>query len=162
MSVKQSTNHIGQGLSGEINGQKYRIGSASFVGATDIKDSMDQAVYLVDESQVLAKFLLVDAIRADAAETVKLIKESGCLVSIASGDSSNHVEEVANKIGIDDVNKGLSPEGKLQLVRQYQTRSNVAMFGDGINDAPVLAGANLSIAMGSGAAVPKARLILSY
>lgn len=155
LSVKQSTNHIGQGLSGEINGQKYRIGSAEFVGATDIKDSMEQAVYLVDESQVLAKFLLVDAIRADAAETVKLIKESGCLVSIASGDSSNHVEEVANKIGIDDVNKGLSPEGKLQLVRQYQTRSNVAMFGDGINDAPVLAGANLSIAMGSGAAVTK-------
>lgn len=155
LSVKQSKNHIGQGLSGEINGQKYRIGSAAFVGATEITDSTKQVIYLVNESQVLAKFLLVDAIRSDAAETVKLLKESGCLVSIASGDASNHVEEVANKIGIDDVNKGLSPEGKLQLIRQYQTHSNVAMFGDGINDAPVLAGANLSIAMGSGAAVTK-------
>ncbi|QDO84189.1 cadmium-translocating P-type ATPase [Shewanella psychropiezotolerans] len=155
LRVMQSKNHIGQGLSGEINGLKYRIGSAAFVGTTDITDSTKQAIYLVDESQILAKFLLVDAIRGDAAETVKQLKENGCRVSIASGDSSNHVEEVANKIGIDDVNKGLSPEGKLQLVRQYQIRSNVAMFGDGINDAPVLAGANLSIAMGSGAAITK-------
>ncbi|BAJ02137.1 heavy metal translocating P-type ATPase [Shewanella violacea] len=154
-SVNQSLNHIGQGLSGEVNGHQYRIGSAAFVGASDIRNSKAQSIYLADESQILAKFILVDAIRCDAAATVKILKESGCRVSIASGDTSDHVEEVASKVGIKDVNKGLSPQGKLQLVRQYQTQSHVAMFGDGINDAPVLAGANLSIAMGSGAAVTK-------
>ncbi|WP_077751439.1 heavy metal translocating P-type ATPase [Shewanella psychrophila] len=155
LSVEKSQNHIGQGLSGEILGQVYRIGSATFVGVTDITDNTEQAIFLANESQVLAQFSLVDTIRSDAGDTVKQLKKIGCLVSIASGDTSNHVEEVANKIGIEDVNKGLSPEGKLQLVRRYQTQSNVAMFGDGINDAPVLAGANLSIAMGSGAAVTK-------
>lgn len=152
LQVLQCQSHIGKGVSGTIDGIEYRIGSAKFVG---LSSQQKQTVYLSDSHSVLAQFVLVDAIRSDAPQTVKTLTLSGCKVSIASGDTSSHVDEVAQKVGISDVNKGLTPEGKLTLIRQYQQKSNVAMFGDGINDAPVLAGANLSIAMGSGAAITK-------
>ncbi len=152
LQVLDSQNHVGQGVSGTINGVNYRVGSATYVGLPPQKQ---QAVYLSDSTSVLVKFVLVDAIRSDAAKTVNLLSNSGYKVSIASGDASSHVEEVAKKVGVIDINKGLSPEGKLSLIRTFQQNRSVAMFGDGINDAPVLAGANLSIAMGSGAAVTK-------
>ena len=152
ISAHSTQSHIGLGLSGSVLGTQYKIGSAKFVNLTD---SDDHAIYLHDASHLIAKFILSDAIRSDAAKTVKALLAQGNRVSIASGDTSTHVDEVADKIGISEVKKGLSPGDKLALIQQYQSQSNVAMFGDGINDAPVLAGANLSIAMGSGAAVTK-------
>lgn len=144
--------HVGLGLTGTVNGCQYKIGSAKFVDSNQLEAN---AVYLETDGQLIATFMLVDKIRADAKQTIDILVENGNSVSIASGDSSTHVDEVAQKVGIKDIHKGLSPEGKLALIQRYQEHTNVAMFGDGINDAPVLAGANLSIAMGSGAAVTK-------
>jgi Cu2+-exporting ATPase len=84
-----------------------------------------------------------------------MLKQQGCRISIASGDSSGHVHQLAKELGIDDVHSGLTPADKLALVTRLQQHTRVAMFGDGINDAPVLAGADLSVAMGSGSAIAK-------
>ncbi|MBW8185525.1 heavy metal translocating P-type ATPase [Shewanella nanhaiensis] len=147
---QQST--VGGGLSGVIGGVKYQIGSAEFIG---VDNDLSQSVYLAQEGLLLAKFTLVDAIREDAVDTVKTLKSNGYKLTIASGDSSNHVDEIARRVGIDEVYKGLKPSDKLTLIQKLQTKRSVVMFGDGINDAPVLAGANLSVAMGSGSAITK-------
>jgi Cu2+-exporting ATPase len=152
LHVYEQQSYVGAGLTGLIDGIEYRIGSAEFVG---VENDLTQAIYLVKNNEVLAKFTLIDAIREDAIETVKALKQSGCIVSIASGDSSDHVDEIALRVAITDVHKGLKPQDKLSLIQSLQTKRSVAMFGDGINDAPVLAGANLSVAMGSGSAVTK-------
>ncbi|PKG73705.1 ATPase P [Shewanella sp. GutCb] len=154
ISVANKQNFVGNGLQGDINGQKVKIGSQSFVNGTHHLES-DIIVWLSLEGVVRAKFTLADEIRPDTANAVQLLKKLGCNISIASGDNSGEVENLAKRLGIEDVHKGLSPEDKLTLVRELQQHSQVAMFGDGINDAPVLAGANLSVAMGSGAAISK-------
>ena len=141
---------VGQGLTGLINGVQYQIGSAEFIGVNNLQT---QAVYLAKEAKLLAQFTLVDTIREDAIDTINTLKQNGCEISIASGDSSLHVDEIAKKVKISNVHKGLKPEDKLKLIQTLQTQYSIAMFGDGINDAPVLAGANLSVAMGSGSAM---------
>ncbi|WP_394148059.1 heavy metal translocating P-type ATPase [Shewanella atlantica] len=143
---------VGAGLTGLIDGTQYKIGSAEFVKA---KDCGTQAVFLAQGDELLARFTLIDAIRPDAKEAVATLTAQGCTVSVASGDASNHVDEVAERIGIKNIYKGLKPNDKLSLVQKFQQIEGTAMFGDGINDAPVLAGANLSVAMGSGSAITK-------
>lgn len=150
--VSEQQSIVGAGLMGLIDGTEYRIGSAEFVG---VENDLTLSVYLVKNRKPQAKFTLVDAIREDAVDTIKVLKQNGCMVSIASGDSSTHVDEIARRVAITDVYKGLKPQDKLSLVQSLQRKHSVAMFGDGINDAPVLAGANLSVAMGSGSAVTK-------
>lgn len=142
-----------------INGIEYQIGSAQFMG---VDNTQTQAVYLAKGGELLAQFTLVDAIREDAVDTINTLKKNGYEISIASGDSSIHVDQIAKKIAVSNVYKGLKPEDKLTLIHTLQTQYSIAMFGDGINDAPVLAGANLSVAMGSGSAVTKTVPILFY
>lgn len=150
LSEQQSI--VGAGLAGSINGVQYKIGSAEYVG---VENDLTMAVYLVKGIKLQAKFTLVDAIREDAVATINILKQRGCMVSIASGDSSSHVDEIARRVAITNVHKGLKPQDKLSLIQTLQTKHALAMFGDGINDAPVLAGANLSVAMGSGSAITK-------
>lgn len=152
LTVSGIQSFVGLGLSGQINNTDYRIGSAEFIEASG---DQSQAVYLAQGDELLAKFTLVDAIRTDAQQTVQTLTKQGCKVSVASGDGSIHVDEVAGRIGISDVHKGLKPQDKLSLIQKLQKNASIAMFGDGINDAPVLAGANLSVAMGSGSAITK-------
>ncbi|QQX82377.1 cadmium-translocating P-type ATPase [Shewanella sp. KX20019] len=154
ITVSNKQSFVGNGLQGEIDGKLLKIGSQSFVNGTDFYES-DVIIWLSIEGKVLAKFTLADAIRPNTAAAVQSLKRLGCNISIASGDNSGEVENLAKRLGIDDYHKGLSPEDKLTLVSRLQKNVHVAMFGDGINDAPVLAGANLSVAMGSGAAISK-------
>ncbi len=157
MVVTESENISGSGIKAKVNGIDYLIGSADFISnRLNINiDETHQAIYLADKQQLLAKFTLVDQLRDDATTTIAQLKQMGAEISIASGDNSQHVDEVAQTVGISQVYKGLKPQDKLSLVQSLQHCQQVAMFGDGINDAPVLAGANFSIAMGSGAAVTK-------
>ncbi len=155
--VTDSENISGSGIKAKIENMDYCIGSAAFISKQlniDI-DGTAQAVYLSDKKQLLAKFTLIDQLRDDAILTIEQLKRLGVDISIASGDNSQHVNEIALAIEISKVHKGLKPQEKLSLVQSLQQTQQVAMFGDGVNDAPVLAGANLSIAMGSGAAITK-------
>lgn len=154
LSVSNRQSVVGNGLSGTINGLAYRVGSQQFVNGTSI-DEASTIVWFSQGDRLLAKITLDDEVRPETSKAVSQLRAMGCKISIASGDNSTQVAVLGQRLGIDDVHKGLSPKEKLALIDQFQQQHQVAMFGDGINDAPVLSGANLSIAMGSGAAISK-------
>ena len=158
--VTEEIHHeVGFGVRGRIDGTDYFIGNAVFTGASIDSRDPTQKIWLArscnEQLEVLASFEIQDNIRQDSKATVEMLKQQGCRISIASGDSSGHVHQLAKELGIDDVHSGLTPADKLALVTRLQQHTRVAMFGDGINDAPVLAGADLSVAMGSGSAIAK-------
>ena len=157
--AEQVHHEVGFGVKGLINGIEYRIGNAHFTGAIVNPEFINQQIWLArasdDQLKVIATIEIKDNIRIDSKETVDILKQQGCKVSIASGDSSGHVHQLAKELGITDVHSGLTPADKLSLVNKLQQSNSVVMFGDGINDAPVLAGADLSVAMGSGSAIAK-------
>lgn len=157
--AEQVHHEVGFGVKGLINGIEYRIGNAHFTGAIVNPEFINQQIWLArasdDQLKVIATIEIKDNIRIDSKETVDILKQQGCKVSIASGDSSGHVHQLAKELGITDVHSGLTPADKLSLVNKLQQSNPVVMFGDGINDAPVLAGADLSVAMGSGSAIAK-------
>jgi P-type Cu2+ transporter len=146
-------NCAGEGLEGVIDGVRHRIGSRRFcealVGAAPRAAS---GVCLASERGWLAAFDLQDAVRPDAAALVTRLRERGIEVHLASGDEPALVAAMAKELGIARWQGGMRPETKQDYVAQLQADARVvAMVGDGLNDTPVLAAANVSFAMGSGA-----------
>ncbi|MCL1158417.1 cadmium-translocating P-type ATPase [Shewanella inventionis] len=156
--VTDIQHHVGQGIEGIIDRQKVKVGKLSFVLPEHSEPSRQhhsQHIYMSIDNKLVAQIEMLDQVRLDVKDTIAKLSGANIGLSIASGDSSGHVEYLAQKLGIKDVHSGLSPQGKLSLINRLQQAKKVAMFGDGINDAPVLAGANLSVAMGSGSAIAK-------
>jgi len=111
----------------------------------------DTVVALGDESGWLAWFRIADALRPRAAEALGRLRALGLRLTILSGDAPQTVSAVAAELGIDDHHGGMTPEGKHDFLKELQVRgATVAMVGDGVNDAPVLAQAHISVAMGGG------------
>ena len=149
----------GQGIEGRIDGQRYRIGSAEFVRelqGSDAPAGSDNAggqagVWLGNEQELLAHFLFTDRLRANAAQTVQRLGRLGINVELLSGDQQDTVQSVADTLGIERFQARCRPEDKLARIHALQEQGAVvAMVGDGVNDAPVLVGAQVSLAMGSG------------
>lgn len=140
----------GQGLAGTVDGREWRLGRAGFAAArTD-----DEAVWLGDGEHAFARFVVAEHLRADAAESLRALKASGLRLHLASGDAATRVDAVAATLPVDVARARQGPEDKLAYARSLQAGGRVvAMVGDGLNDAPVLAGADVSIAIGSGAAL---------
>ena len=133
----------GQGIEGSIDGQRWRIGKPG--------------VTLTDEHGRRAVFTITDQLRAEAASTVGALQAQGLRVCLASGDARGPVQAVAHELGIIEAGSGLHPEQKLQRLRDQQAAGHrVLMVGDGINDGPVLAAADVSMAMGRGSAIAHA------
>ena len=145
------TSHTACGVSGKINGVVYRIGKPDFAcpdHALPLPSKHGQWLLLAHTQQPLCWFELQDEIRADAKNTIAQLQLAGKQVSILSGDRAAVVNNVAQILGIAAWQAEMSPAQKLTFIRQCQRRGDkVLMVGDGINDIPVLAGANLSIAM---------------
>ncbi len=148
----------GHGMQGEIDGRRYRIGNpayaADLAGVTPPLDGHDDAtiVMLADEDGLLARFALRDELRADADVAIARLRDLGLVIEMLSGDADGPVRRVADQLGIVHARSGMRPDDKLARVRELQAAGHhVAMIGDGVNDAPVLAGADVSIAMGQGA-----------
>ncbi|MBC9250514.1 carbonate dehydratase [Pseudomonas alcaligenes] len=146
----------GQGLEGLVDGRRLRIGQATFVSALSgqgvpaIPGDHGQWLLLGDERGPLAWFVLDDRLRADAGELLDACRARGWQLLLLSGDSSPMVGEVARQLGISDARAGLTPDAKLAVLKQlHQDGHRVLMLGDGVNDVPVLAGADISVAMGS-------------
>ena len=115
-------------------------------------------VFLAREGILLARFVLADTLRADASALVEGLRRRGIETTIASGDSAAAVERAARGLGVAHHLAGLSPEDKLdEAARLAASGERVLMLGDGVNDAPALAGAHVSVAMGRGAAAAAAR-----
>ena len=148
----------GAGLEGRVGGVHYRFGRADFaLGSPGNNGDAADRVWLSridgdDAPTVLASFRIGDDLRADAASATAQLREQDLDLVILSGDGPSAVADVAGRLGIDSHHARQRPQDKLDAVRVMQAEGHVvAMLGDGINDAPVLAGADVSIALGQGA-----------
>ena len=136
----------GEGVSGILsNGIEVRIGTAAFTGAKKITG--DRGIYLAFGSDIIARFDITNSIRPDASAAVTSLKTFGITPIILSGDSRERCKETAANLGIAFLARH-TPEAKLEAIRADQSKgSHVLMLGDGINDVPVLAGADVSAAV---------------
>ena len=157
-AVADYRNVPGAGIEACVDGRLMRLGSANFVcdlssrGAMIEAVSRDATVWLGDASGVLASFRLADKVRPEASKAVKRIGAAGLTVHLLSGDERAPTYELAALLGICHVEALATPERKRDYVRALQRAGRkVVMVGDGINDSPVLAQADVSIAMGGGA-----------
>ncbi len=144
---------VGRGVSATIDGREWRLGNGDFVGGGAASDDVSAThVFLGTEERVVAWFALEDALRPDAADTLQQLRELGFETELVSGDNRTAVESTAAELGITTSHAQCSPEDKLDIIEAAQQRGKrVVMIGDGINDAPVLAGADTSIAPAHGA-----------
>ncbi|OOG23080.1 copper-translocating P-type ATPase [Thioalkalivibrio denitrificans] len=162
----------GQGMEGRVDGRRYRMGSAAFVRELAVQGDWPSErmaalakrfpaaslVLLGDETGPLAAFVLEDRLREDAAACIAALRDAGLKVHLLSGDHPDTVQYTAARVGIESASGGLDPDGKLRALEAIQARPDavVAMVGDGINDAPVLARAHVSIAMAEGTQLAQA------
>ena len=154
----------GAGASARFAGGRVFIGNprsfrerlgAKFGTVSDLVERLEQeaktVVLIGDEAGTWGIIALRDTIRADAAQAIAALRSAGIgRVIMLTGDNERSARAIAHDAGIDEVHAGLKPEGKVERVRELAgTHGHVAMVGDGINDAPALAAANVGIAMGA-------------
>jgi Cu2+-exporting ATPase len=146
----------GLGLEGVVGEQRLRIGQAEFACALSgaalpsMPDEAGQWLLLADTHGPLAWLVLDDRLRDDAPALLAACKARGWRTLLLSGDSSPMVASVAAELGIYEARGGLRPDDKLQVLQQlHKEGRKVLMLGDGVNDVPVLAAADISVAMGS-------------
>lgn len=151
----------GQGLSGRVwsadaaKARQMRLGSPRFCGV-ETSPSQMQSVCLSDEQGWVATFELSEGLRDDACATIAALRSHGIDVQLWSGDAEKSVARVAALVGIEHARGACAPQDKLLFLQKaQQSGKKVAMVGDGLNDGPVLAGADVSFAVGQ--AVPLAR-----
>lgn len=156
-SAREITPVIGHGITALVDGVRYRIGSARWLGLDPAQErGRGLAIYLADEQQVLARFNLEDTLRPDARALIAAFKAAGLQTTVLTGDSSLQADEIARELGVDELVKGVSPDGKLAYLKAREAQGDISiMVGDGINDAPVLAGAHASFAMAGGTDLAK-------
>ncbi|MEO1656615.1 MAG: heavy metal translocating P-type ATPase [Pseudomonadota bacterium] len=153
----------GEGIKGSVAGAEVRLGRARFVGADDDLDPSDGTKAWVRIGPVAPKRLLFrDRIREDSAETIRTMREAGLTVSLLSGDHERAVSSVAGKLGIDDYRASTTPTEKAEHLERHKADGGVAMVGDGINDAPALALADVSLSPGSAADAAQSAADLVY
>jgi P-type Cu2+ transporter len=146
----------GRGIAArDEHGDRWCLGSPEWIGWPP---SSGIEVVLSRNGTPLVGFGFTETLRDDAAAAVRRLGDDGVAVRLLSGDDPVRVQRVAAALGIADARGGLSPEDKLAVLRQAQeARECVAMIGDGINDAPVLARADVAVAMGAGAALARSQ-----
>lgn len=151
----------GKGLKGTIDGVEYFGGNAKLVSdlglqfdTVSILQETKQGktpIILANKDKVLGVFMVADAIKPEAIEAVKRLHALGIKTVMLTGDDRNTARFIADQVGIDEVVAEVMPEDKLNKIKELQSQGKiVAMAGDGVNDAPALAQADVGIAMGTG------------
>ncbi|WP_051362241.1 heavy metal translocating P-type ATPase [Solimonas soli] len=147
----------GRGISGRVEDVAYSIGADDGMLAP-LADPAATAIVLRRDGRPLARFALRAPAREDAVAAVAALREQGCDVQLLTGDAEAPARALAQAVGIDHLRARMSPQGKLAHLRQLQGTGHVVMaVGDGINDAPLLAGADVACAMPQGAALAQAQ-----
>ncbi|MEO8652768.1 MAG: heavy metal translocating P-type ATPase [Ramlibacter sp.] len=150
----------GRGVAGVIGAVRYSLGNHRHVeeaGACSpelegllrsLEEQGKTAVVLIGDNQPLAIFAIADAVRAESAQAVQELKQLGIRPVMLTGDNRHTAQAIARQVGIEDVRSELLPEAKLDAIAQLQSNGeSVGMVGDGINDAPALAKADIGFAM---------------
>jgi Cu2+-exporting ATPase len=152
-AVEARESIAGRGIGGVIGGRRYRLGRAGYaLGCESFPLDLEDAVVLADADGMVAAFQVEERLRPGVRAAVDALVRAGIHVTIASGDTKARVEVVAQRLGIAAWQARQSPTDKLALLASLRARgARVAVVGDGINDAPVLAGADVAIAAGTAA-----------
>ena len=154
----------GKGITGNYESTKYYVGSLGYAVDTThtsqevIRKNFHQSrfesgreLYLFNDKEVLSLIKIHDTIKADAKEEIAKLKKLGLKVVMATGDNKKTGESVAKELGIDEVFAEVKPEDKLNIIKELQKKGlKVAMIGDGVNDSPALAQADVAISMSNG------------
>jgi Cu+-exporting ATPase len=160
--VEDFASITGKGVVGTVKGRQVAAGSAAFMEAAGMpKDALDKAdalradgktvLFAAIDGRYAGMIAVADPIKETTQEAVKALQAEGVRVVMLSGDAKRTAEAVARQLGIDEAMGEVLPDQKLEKVKALQTEGRVvAMAGDGINDAPALAQANVGIAMGTG------------
>jgi len=152
--------HAGAGISGEVDGRELYLGRPDFAMAASgkpVPSAAENALLLADGTGAIAAFHLDEQPRADARAMLDAWRAAGATVAIASGDSPDRVATVAGRLGVDDWHARQSPADKLERLQAARRHGHVTLaVGDGSNDAPVLAGADVSAALASGTELAQA------
>ena len=149
----------GLGLEGVApDGANHRLGSAAWVSSQSSADADGPRVWLAGPDGVLASFGFEEALRPEAVATVAALHGAGLSVTLLSGDAGARVRKVADRLGVDRAQGDATPADKLEAVASLQRAGHrVGMVGDGLNDAPVMARADVSFAIGEGPALTRAK-----
>jgi Cu+-exporting ATPase len=157
--VTEFQSHAGKGISGRVEGRSLAVGTIVLLRERGVENSAISSLHLADSTLVYiaidgnyaGSIALADPVKASAAAAISELKNTGMRVVMLTGDNKSVAESVSRQLGIDEYKAEVLPQDKSQIVKELQQqRRTVAMAGDGINDAPALAQANVGIAMGTG------------
>ncbi|MGA6101790.1 copper-transporting P-type ATPase [Psychrobacter pocilloporae] len=153
----------GEGVQAIVNGKQIAIGNSKLMQSLNSFDSElsskadirrkdgETVMFIAIDDKAAGLVSVADPIKPSTADAIKLLHDAGLKVVMLTGDNEKTAQAVANRLGIDEVHADVSPEDKNRIVKEMQNSGRiVAMAGDGINDAPALAQANVGIAMGTG------------
>ena len=158
--------HSGMGVTGQVDGHSLVLGNARMMNETGIQDEAfiqkadaqreegATVMFLAMDGKPAALLVVTDPIKQSTDEAIWALHKEGLKIIMATGDHVRTAQAVADKLGIDEIRAGVMPEDKAELVKSLQAKGHkVAMAGDGVNDSPALAQADVGIAMGTGADV---------
>lgn len=161
--VEDYESFSGMGVQGKIQKKCYAIGNQKFLDQKNINYTshlpmMEQfakegktPLYLFDEEKLIGIITVQDPIKKDSKEAIAHLKQQGLEVVMLTGDNDLTAKSIADQVGIENIISNVLPEQKQQIVQSYQSQNKqVAMVGDGVNDAPALMSANIGIAIGKG------------
>lgn len=161
--VTEVTEHPGLGIEGTVGGYRLRLGRAGFVGADDTAAPDATVVWMAAEGRAPVAVAFEDTPREGAAETVRALKAAGLTLEVLSGDRPGPVAALARRLGIDTARAEATPQDKIaHLTALTGAGEAVLMVGDGVNDAPALAAATVSIAPASAADIGRAAADLVF
>jgi Cu2+-exporting ATPase len=148
----------GEGVEADVENRKIRVVSPEFIKKRNIKipgevfqNDRETVVFVMADDRLAGFIAMADEIRQEAYEAIKTLKRNGIRLVMITGDNEKVAKSVSKELGMDDYFSGILPDQKLEKIREFQQQGEfVAMTGDGINDAPALAAADVGIAVGSG------------
>ena len=159
--VEEFEEIVGKGIKGKINGNIYYARNRRLIENLKLENTLQEnelefskkgesIVYFANENELLGILGLRDEIKESSLKTIKTLKQLNKRIIMLSGDNENTAKIIANEVGIDEVYANVTPDGKLNKIKELNKNQNVIMIGDGINDSPALKEATIGISVSNG------------